>query len=63
MFGNKELWFECQNEMTNLCENSINYPIGQRMISIFDEVLLINQKIVVCIQLPEFAVDHIKVFI
>lgn len=33
------------------------------MISISDEIFLINQKIVICIQLPEFTVDNIEVLI
>lgn len=33
------------------------------MVAISGEVLLVNQEIVVCIQLPKFAVHNIKMFI
>lgn len=33
------------------------------MVSISNKVLFINQEIVVCVQLPELAVNHIEVLI
>ena len=48
---------------TYLSEYSINNSVGKCMVTISDKILFINQEIVVRIQLPEFAVYDIKMFI
>ena len=47
----------------NLWKNSVNDPVSKCMVSISDEVLLIDQEIMINIKLPKFAVYHIEVLI
>lgn len=51
------------NIQTNLREYSFDDPVSEGMITISDEVFSVNQEITVCVQLPEFAVYNIKMFI
>jgi len=48
---------------TDLGKNSINNPIGKRMVPIFNKVLSINEKVMICVELPKFAVNDIKMLI
>ena len=38
-------------------------PVGERVVPISQEVVLVNHKVVVRIQLPEFAIDDVKVLV
>lgn len=33
------------------------------MVGISGEILLVNKHVVICIQLPEFAINHVEMFI
>lgn len=46
-----------------LWEYSVNNPIGKGMITISDEVLFINQKVMIGIKLPKLAVYNIEMLI
>lgn len=48
---------------TYLWKYSINDPVGEGMITISDEVIFVNQEIMVHVQLPEFTVYDVKMFI
>jgi len=48
---------------TDLGKNSINNPIGKRMVPIFNKILSINEKVMICVELPKLAVNDIKVLI
>lgn len=42
---------------------SVNNPVGQCMVAISYKVLFINQKIMICVQLPEFAIYYIEMLV
>lgn len=48
---------------TNLWKYSINNPVGKGMITIFDEIVLINKAIMVTIKFPKSAVYDVEVLI
>lgn len=50
-------------EDSNLRKYSINDPVRKGMIAISNEVLFINQKIMISIELPKLAIYHVKVFV
>lgn len=48
---------------TDLGKYSINNPIGKRMVPIFNKIFSINEKVMICVELPKLAVNDIKVLI
>ena len=47
----------------DLRKYSINNPVRKGMVAISNEVLFINQKIMISIELPKLAIYHVKMFI
>ena len=47
----------------DLRKYSINDPVRKGMIAISNEVLFINQKIMISIELTKLAIYHVKVFV
>lgn len=47
----------------DLRKYSINNPVRKGVVAISNEVLFINQKIMISIELPKLAIYHVKVFV
>jgi len=47
----------------NLWKYSVDNPVGKGMITIFDEIFLINKEIMVAIEFPKSAVYHVEMLI
>lgn len=47
----------------NLRKYSVDNPVGEGMITIFDEIFLINMEIMVAIEFPKSAVYNVEMLI